>query len=447
MINKLIPLLCLSLVSLVGETAHALDLLDLFRQAQINDTRYASAKAQYLALQERLPQARAGLLPDASLFAGYDWNDIDTEFDSSTFNSGQRDYTAHNYGVRVTQPLYRRQNKLVYDQARIQVAQAGTDLELANQDLVLRTAQAYFDILLARTTLDTVRAQKTAVGEQLQQAKRNFVVGTATITDQREAQASYDLVIAEELAAQNALQVNTLALELLTGTTLTEELAGLQLPITLNAPSPENINAWVEQSRKSSLEILRAQQQQAIAQSEIRRQRAGHGPTLDLVGSLSQNNQGSSNFGVGSDTRSAKIGLELNLPLYQGGAINSRTREALALYERAGQELENARRTVAQATRSAYLGVSSGIARVSALEQAVASTQLQLESTKLGQQVGVRTAVDVLDAEQRLAEARRNLAQAVYDTILSQLRLQAAVGRLVEADLQGINRLLSKAGS
>ena len=165
------------------------------------------------------------------------------------------------------------------------------------------------------------------------------------------------------------------------------------------------------------------------------------------MGSLSQSHQGSSAFGVGSDTTAALVGLEFNLPLYQGGAISSRTREAVAQQERAQQDLENTRRTVAQATREAYLGVTSGIAQVSALEQAVASTQLQLESTKLGQQVGVRTAVDVLNGDQQLALARRDLAQAVYNTILSQLRLQAAVGRLVEADLMEINQLLMQDGS
>ena len=429
---------------LVTTPVLAVDLMDIYGQAQVNDASYAAAKARYLAEQERLPQARAGLLPDINFEAGYNYNDIDVEYDQPTFNSGRRDYNAYNYGINLSQPIYRRQNMIGVDQAYIQIAQAGTELDLANQDLVLRTAQAYFDILLARFNLSTVRSQKTAVREQLEQAKRNFVVGTATITDQREAQARYDLVVAQELGAENDLRVATEAVQVLTGEPLQGEVAGLKPGVSLTSPSPTDMNAWVEQSMQSSLQVLRAQQTLEIAQTEVKRQRAGHQPTLDLVGSLSRNDQESSAFGVGSDTQSGVIGLQFSLPLYQGGAISSRTREAVAAQERAAQELQQARRQVAQATREAYLGVTSGIAQVGAFEQAVASTGLQLESTKLGQQVGVRTQVDVLNAEQQIAIAQRDLAQAVYNTILSQLRLQAAVGRLAEADLQDVNRLLEQ---
>ena len=433
------------LIAVTGTTpVLAVDLMDIYGQAQVNDASYAAAKARYLAEQERLPQARAGLLPDINFEAGYNYNDIDVEYDQPTFNSGRRDYNAYNYGINLSQPIYRRQNMIGVDQAYIQIAQAGTELDLANQDLVLRTAQAYFDILLARFNLSTVRSQKTAVREQLEQAKRNFVVGTATITDQREAQARYDLVVAQELGAENDLRVATEAVQVLTGEPLQGEVAGLKPGVSLTSPSPTDMNAWVEQSMQSSLQVLRAQQTLEIAQTEVKRQRAGHQPTLDLVGSLSRNDQESSAFGVGSDTQSGVIGLQFSLPLYQGGAISSRTREAVAAQERAAQELQQARRQVAQATREAYLGVTSGIAQVGAFEQAVASTGLQLESTKLGQQVGVRTQVDVLNAEQQIAIAQRDLAQAVYNTILSQLRLQAAVGRLAEADLQDVNRLLEQ---
>ncbi|NIO41833.1 MAG: TolC family outer membrane protein [Burkholderiales bacterium] len=428
---------------LVAGPVLALDLLDIYREAQANDSRYAAARAQFQSQQERLPQARAGLLPDINFDAAYNYTDVDVDYlDAITFDSGRRDYNAYNYGLSLIQPLYRRQNKLALDQAVVQVAQAATDLDLAGQDLILRAAQAYFDVLLARFNLRAERAQQTAVGEQLEQAKRNFVVGTATITDQREAQARYDLTSARVIAADNDLRVATQALELLTGRPVTEELAGLRAGVEFRPPAPKSIEAWVEQSYATNLEVLRAQQALDIARTEVQRQRAGHQPTLDLVGSISEAYQGSSNFGVGSETTSGIIGVELNLPLYQGGAVNSRTREAIGQQDRATQELESARRSVGQATREAYLGVTLGIAQVGAFEQAVASTELQLESTKLGQEVGVRTAVDVLNAQSQLTLARRDLAQAVYNTLLSQLRLQAAVGRLVEADLLNINELL-----
>jgi len=340
--------------------------------------------------------------------------------------------------------LFRRQNRLGYDQAKIQVSQAETDLELANQDLVLRTATAFFDILRARANVTNIRSLKSSVSQQLEQAKRNFAVGTATITDQREAQARYDLVIAQEIGFLNELQVSTYALEVLTGAPVQGEPARLQLPITLSQPAPNDISSWVSQAYRTSLQAIRAQQSLAIAETEIRLQRAGHAPTLDVIGTLTQAYQGNGVLGVETELRTGVIGLQLSLPIYQGGAISSRTREALALHNRAAEELENTRRSVALTTREAYLGVSTGIAEVNALVQAVESTELQVESSKLGYEVGVRTAVDVLNAETLLAVARRDLIQAVYNTVLSQLRLQAAIGRLVQADLQGVNEMLVK---
>jgi len=251
-------------------------------------------------------------------------------------------------------------------------------------------------------------------------------------------------VIAQEIGFLNELQVSTYALEVLTGAPVQGEPARLQLPITLSQPAPNDISSWVSQAYRTSLQAIRAQQSLAIAETEIRLQRAGHAPTLDVIGTLTQAYQGNGVLGVETELRTGVIGLQLSLPIYQGGAISSRTREALALHNRAAEELENTRRSVALTTREAYLGVSTGIAEVNALVQAVESTELQVESSKLGYEVGVRTAVDVLNAETLLAVARRDLIQAVYNTVLSQLRLQAAIGRLVQADLQGVNEMLVK---
>jgi len=431
----------LAVVLLAAGPAYAADLLTVYREATLQDAVYAAAKAQYIAAQERLPQGRALLLPNVNFGAGANYNDLDVEYKNSTFASGKRDFYDYNYGVSVTQPIYRSQNALIYEQAKIQLRQAQTQLAAAAQELMTRVAQAYFDVLLARANLSTIESQKVAVAEQLEQAKRNFVVGTATITDSREAQARYDLVVAQELGAQNELEVRHRVLEQLVGKPV-GELAGLSSPVMLNAPQPTEMNAWVEQAYQSSLQIAAAQHGVELAARESERASAGHRPTLDAVGSVSQNYASSSAQGIGSEVRALVIGVQLNVPLYQGGAISSRVREALANQERARQDLENARRSAALQTRQAYLGVTSGLAQVTALRQAVASTQLQLESTKLGQEVGVRTAVDVLNAEQQLSLARRDLSQSLYSTILNQLRLKAAVGKLAETDLSDINALL-----
>ncbi len=419
----------------------AADLLSIYREAQLEDATYASAKAQFIATQERLPQARALQRPSVEFNAGANYNSVDTQYDNAQFSSGQRDYHDYNFGVRLTQPLYRRLNAATVEQAKVQVRQADTQLAAAEQDLMTRVVQGYFDVLVARANLATIDSQKAAVAQQLEQAKRNFIVGTATITDSREAQARYDLVVAQQLVAENDLEVKNRVLEQIVGKPV-GRLAGLAPATTLNAPQPADMNAWVEQAYQSALQVSIAQQNVEIAAREIQRADAGHYPTLDAVGSLSHNYSDSSAQGIGSEITAAVIGLQLTVPLYQGGGVSSRAREAVAGQERARQELSRARREAALQTRQAFLGVTSGLAQIKALEQAVGSTKLQLESTKLGQEVGVRTAVDVLNAEQQLASAQSELAQAVYNTIVSQLRLKAAVGKLAEADLSEVNRLL-----
>jgi len=421
----------------------ATDLLSIYREAQVQDATYAGAKAQYIGAQEKLPQARALLLPSVNFAAGTHYNDVDTDFRNNVFPSGRRDFYDYNYGINLTQPLYRRQNNATFEQAKVQVRQADTQLSAAAQDLMTRVAQGYFDVLLARFNLATIRSQKTAVAQQLEQAKRNFVVGTATITDSREAQARYDLVVAQELGAENDLEVSTRSLEQIVGKPV-GKLAGLSTPVSLNAPDPADMAAWVEQAYQSSLQVTLAQQNVEIAAQEIKKADAGHYATVDAVGSLTDAYANSSPQGIGSEIKAFVIGLQLNVPLYQGGGISSKVREAVAGQERARQDLEAARRAVALQTRQAYLGVTSGLAQIKALRQAVESTRLQLESTKLGQEVGVRTQVDVLNADQQLSIAERNLAQAVYNTIVNQLKLKAAVGKLAEADLADVNTLLKE---
>ena len=433
-------ILLLAAALFAGQSGAA-DLLSIYREAQVQDAIYAGAKAQYIGLQERLPQARALLLPSVNFGAGTHYNSVNSDYPNNIFPSGNRDFYDYNYGVNVIQPLYRRQNNATLEQAKVQVKQAETQLSAAAQDLMARVAQGYFDVLLARANLSTIRSQKTAVAEQLEQAKRNFIVGTATITDSREAQARYDLVVAQELVGENDLEVKNRVLEQIVGKPV-GRLAGFATPVTLNPPDPADMGAWVEQAYQSSLQVALAQQSLEIAAQEVKKADAGHYPTLDAVGSLTENYANSAANGIGSDIKALVVGVQLNVPLYQGGGISSRVREAVAGQERARQDLESARRTVALQTRQAFLGVTSGLGQIKALRQAVDSTKLQLESTKLGQEVGVRTAVDVLNAEQQLAAAQSNLAQAVYNTVVNQLKLKAAVGKLAEADLADVNSFL-----
>ena len=432
-------------VSLVASSwAQAADLLETFHAAQANDPVFAAARATQQAGQEKLTQGRSLLLPSINLSANTTFNDLTTQYHPATpplFTGGSNRYNSNGYGVTLVQPLFRQQNWQAYSESELQAAQAGMQLKIAEQDLILRVAQAYFDVLIAQDSVGLVNAQKTAISEQLEQAKRNFEVGSATITDTLEAQARYDLTGAQEIAAQNNLEIKRSALQQLINVK-PGELAALGKELKPEAPQPADMEQWVDQAQMNNLQLAIAQTGAEIADKEVARTRGGHYPTVDLVANYSQNNANGGSFGVGSDTTNKSVGVQLNVPLFQGGVVNSRWREAEANRERARQELENARRNVAQQVRLSYLGVVSGVAQVQALQQALTSGESLLQASKLGQEVGVRTNLDVLNAQQQLFATRRDLYQAQYNYLLNQLHLKQATGTLGEADLSKVNQAL-----
>jgi len=421
----------------------AADLLETFRAAQANDPVFAAARATMQAGQEKLPQGRALLMPSISLNANSTFNDSTVQYRQPVAlpGGGNQRYNSHGYSVNLTQPLFRQQNWLAYTESELQVAQAEAQFRVAEQDLILRVAQAYFDVLIAQDSVQLAEAQKIAIAEQLEHAKRNFEVGSATITDTHEAQARYDLTSAQEIAAQNDLEIKRRALQQLINA-IPQNLRRLGKELKLETPQPDDMEKWVGDAQSSSPQLAIAQAAAEIAEKEVARNRGGHYPTIDLVASYADNSSSGGGFGVGSDSTSKSVGVQLNLPLFQGGATQSRWREAQANHERARQELENARRTIATQTRQAYLGVVSGIAQVKALRQALTSGESVLEASKLGQEVGVRTNLDVLNAQQQLFSTRRDLYQAEYNYLVSQLRLKAAAGSLGEEDMARVNQAL-----
>ena len=439
---KLKPLLLATLLG-ASSGAQAADLLETFRAAQANDPVFAAARATMQAGQEKLPQGRSLLMPSISLSANSTLNDSTIQYRGATLlpGGGNNRYNSHGYGVNLTQPLFRQQNWLSYTEAELQVAQAEAQFRVTEQDLILRVAQAYFDVLIAQDSVQLAEAQKTAISEQLEQAKRNFEVGSATITDTHEAQARYDLTSAQEIAAQNSLEIKRRTLQQLINA-MPQDLRHLGKEFKLEAPQPADMEKWVDDAQLNSLQLAIAQAGAEIAEKEVARNRGGHYPTVDLVANYSNSQSNGGSFGVGSDNTNKSVGVQLNLPLFQGGAVNSKWREAEANRERALQELENTRRSIALQTRQAYLGVVSGIAQVKALQQALVSSESVLEASKLGQEVGVRTNLDVLNAQQQLYSTRRDLYQAEYSYLLSRLRLKAAVGLLDEEDLGRINQAL-----
>ena len=435
-------LYALALLCAATPPAAAADLLETYHVALSNDPVFASARQARLAGQEKLPQGRSLLLPSINLSANSTYNDSTTTYGGTTpFPSGTNRYNSHGYGVNLVQPLYREQNRVSYNEASLQVAQTETQFRIAEQDLILRVAQAYFDVLLAQDSVQLSEAQRAAISEQLEQAKRNFEVGTSTITDTYEAQARYDLTSAQEIAAQNNLEVKQRTLQQLTNV-MPSGLRPLGLQFNSEMLQSADMEKWVDEAQQHNLQLDVARIAADLAEKEVARNRGGHYPTVDLVASHTQNNSSGGNMGVSSDTRTSSIGVQLNIPLYQGGAISSKQREAEANRERARDDLENARRIAALQARQAYLGMVNGIAQVKALQQALKSSESVLEASKLGQEVGVRTNLDVLNAQQQLYSTRRDLYQAEYNYLMSQLRLKAAVGTLSINDLQRVNQAL-----
>lgn len=435
--------LALLAIGFISPAHGASDLLQVYQQALGQDATFQAARAAQVAGQERLPQGRALLLPSVNLSANTTYNDIDTQYrNPGLFSSGTRKYNTNGYTVTLNQPVYRKQNFAQYEQAKSAVVQTDAQFSTAQQDLIVRVAQAYFDVLLAQYNVTLAAAQKESIAEQLAQAKRSFEVGTATITDTHDAQARYDLVVAQEIAAQNDLEVKQRALEQITGRPM-GELVTVQGEVPLVPPNSIGMEGWVEKALAENPDVVAQKAALEIANQQAEFARGGHYPTLDVVATHGDNASGGGTAG-GFDQTSTTVGLQLNIPLFQGGATNSRVREAVANQDKGRQDLEAVSRRVAQQTRQAYLGVTSGIAQVKALQQAVISNQSALDSTKLGLEVGVRTSVDLLNARQLLFTARRDLAQALYGYILSRLRLEAAVGDLNEADVVQTNGWLAR---
>ena len=436
------PLRCASLLALLlaSGALQAQNLNALYEAARAYDATYLSARSLAESAAFKAAQADALRLPSASLTGSATAAEIHTVTGASV---GNRNATV---GVQGRHPLFNRSNSATLEQARRALDVSKADLEAAEQDLIVRVAQAYFDVLAAQDALSAAQAFKKAVSEQLASAKRNFEVGTATITDTRESQARFDLATARELVADNDLRTRRTVLDQLVGRSAVEP-KGLAVPVALPPVSPADMDAWVATAEAQHPTIRKALLGQDVARLETEKARAGALPTVDLVGSLSSSNTSGSgttaNVNRGTAT-TGSVGVQLNYPLYTGGAVQNRIKETVVLEEKARQDLAAARRGVTLGTRSAFLGVQSGLGQVKALEAAEASTKLALEATELGYKVGVRVNLDVLNAQSQLYDTRRDLSKARYDVIVNSLKLRQAAGQLQPQDVRSIDALLAR---
>jgi outer membrane protein len=416
--------------------AQAMTLLDAFNAAQAYDSQLASARGARDAAYEKSTQGFAGLLPTVSATANI--NRINTHL-TTTGIDRTIDYTQEVYQLQLRQPIYNRNNFDLYEQSKLQVNAGEIQFEQARNDLALRVAQAYFDVLAAQDVISFLGAQKTAITEQLESAKRNFEVGTATVTDTHEAQARFDLALAQEIAAQNDLEVKRNALAVITGQ-VPPELRSLRSGIKLSSPQPSSMDKWVQSAEAGNFSVIVQGLLVDIAKLEISRNRAGHFPTLDGVATQSQRKD--LTFTSPTTNTTTAVGLQLTIPLFAGFSTTSKIREAISLENQARANLDTAKRAAMQNARAAYLGVQSGLSQIRALEAAEVSSNSALESNKLGYDVGVRINIDVLNAQQQLYSTRRDLAKARYDTLINGLRLKVAAGTLGEVDLAELNALL-----
>jgi len=432
----------LILTSLTSTASLSEDLLDVFSMSLKTDPQLLAESSSRQAVAELEAQANALFLPQAALSAntGKSWQDSSS---SQNFFPGKRQSDDHGYSLSVTQPVYRRQNFVQREQADIAIESSNASYQIVEQALIVRVAERYFEVLGREDDVTFAIAEREAISQQLEQTQQRFDVGLATITDVVESQAAYDLANAEVISTENESANSRERLRETSGS-YSQLLSPLKAESPLVSPEPEDIDQWSSVALNQNPTLLVAKFAVDNAGQNIELQKSGHYPTLDIVGQKSYSSQSDSSFGGSSKIQQETIGFQFNLPIYSGGSVQSKTRESEFRLDQAMQNEEQQRRSVVRQSRESYNGVISGISRVKALKQAVASNEKALESTEAGYEVGTRTTVDVLNVRRDLFRARRDYASSRYDYILSSLRLKQAAGTISVEDLGLINQWLGE---
>ncbi len=435
-------LLSLGLGLLISLPAQAENLLDIYQRAQQNDPVFRAAEQAFFATREIKAQSKALFLPVLNLSGNY--NRIYQNYKGSAYlTNSEQNYTSYGYTLSLRQTIFRNDYLAQYRQADLQVAQASARFNSAAQDLIVRVADAYFQVLAALDNLRFVQAEKQAIAEQLNQTKQRFKVGLTAITDVHEAQSRHDQSVAQEIQARNLVATTRENLRELIGE-YPRSLAALAREVPLTPPEPQDVDAWVKTAEERSLPLIVAEKAREIAREEIGRRKSGHYPSLELVASAgSSTTEGGAFLAfTGRTVEDARIGLQFNLPLYQGNQVVSQTRQAEYQFAQAREEYIRQKRITERNTRTAYLNVISNISTVKAFRQALKSARTALKATEAGYEVGTRNAVEVLNSRREVFRAERDYAKARYNYIVQALRLRQAAGILTEADLAAINQWL-----
>ncbi len=443
--------------SLGGMNATAADLDAVYQRALTNDPLIREAEANRRAALESKPQARAALLPQLNASGRY--NDEQSDSTGAFVQPGQpptptvrdSDGNSSAWDVTLRQNLFRWENWAALRRADAESAQAEADYMAAQQDLILRTSEAYFNVLAARDTLEAAQAAHDAIARQLEQSEKRFEVGLIAVTDVQEAKAAFDSATASLIQGKRSLATTGERLRELTGDTF-DELSKPGANMPLASPNPARAEDWVQLAMNQNPRLIASRLGADITRQDISAERGGHLPSLDLVVSRSHFDSeatlvGTSNGDIESDSEDTTISLQVTVPIFSSGATSSRVRQAQYRHTAARERLERTARETERETRDAYLGVNSEVARVQSLRQAVESSQTALQATEAGYEVGTRTSVDVLDARRRLFESQTIYARSRYDYLLNVLRLQLAAGTLDQKGLTDVNALLTESVS
>lgn len=429
----------------LGLPAQAADLLEVYRLAQRNDPTFEAARYALEAVREKVPQARAGLLPVVNLTGSDSTTSASSRFDNGA--SVNRDVYAWNWTLQLTQPVLRVANWYALSESGAQVEQAIAQYAKVEQELVLRVARAYFDVQVARESIEVAERQVRAMQEQMDLSRRGFENGTNSITDVHEAKSRVDLARSQRVEAQNDLDSRHAELEKIVGNNVPVNFSVLTEAVAIPRPQPENPQAWIERARENNPAVRVPQAALLTAEATVKKSRADYAPSVDVVASYGRNfSSGSTvapqDFSTKGD--SVQAALQLTVPIFSGFATTSRVAEAVANRSRAAAELEIARRQAGTDARQAYAAIVNGLSRIAALQSAVESSQDAVKGNQAGYRLGIKVNIDVLNAEQQLYTAQRDLVKARYDTLLQGLKLKAAAGVLAAADVESINRMLVK---
>jgi protease secretion system outer membrane protein len=421
--------------------ANALDLADAYRLALTQDATIRESRAVAQAGRERLPQARAQFMPNISLSAARAKNQLESTqpgFQGVPFTNFDR-YNSRNDALTLRQPIFRKQLADQYRQAEALAADANATLEKDEQSLVMRVTEAYFNTLYAEEQITLIGLQKNAYAAQVDSAKKTFTAGAGTRTDIDEAQARYDMVVAQELEARQNLDLVRRQLEVLINQPVRDNLARVDVSkMPLAPPTPAGLDEWTALAESQSPEIESARRQIEASRAQVEIAKSGHYPTLDAVASIARTSN-ENITSVHSEYYQKQVGLQLTVPIFQGGYVNSQVREALARLEQYEDRFEEVRRDLGVRVHREFRGVTEGVAKVRALEQAVKSTEQLVVSSRRSFEAGARTRLDILNAEQQAGQARRDLAQARFTYLLSRVRLRALAGGMRPGNIEEVN--------